>query len=183
MRDVESNSLWDHITGECFEGPLKDQKMDFWGIDMTTVEAELLSHPDVIMLQSPGTPFLMSTAMNTITGTKFINKEKGKIMFPPGFRKTMNAEIDSRLPEGENGLGVMDDTYRAKYYPLSVIPKGGSIEDEWMGRRLIVERGPIDGAPKAHWADAADPDDKPMQLLSRWYGFAFTYPACEIYTQ
>lgn len=181
MRDEESLSLWDHITGECFEGSLEGQKMTFWGVDMTTVEAELTNYPEVILLKSPGIPFLKSTAMNTFTGTTFIDRQKFRLL--PFFRRSMNGEIDSRLPEGENGLGVMDETHNAKYYPMSAIPKGGSIEDEWLGRQLIVERGPIDGVPKARWADAADDDDKPMQLLSRWYGFAFTYPDCEIYGQ
>jgi hypothetical protein len=28
------------------------------------------------------------------------------------------------------------------------------------------------------WADTGE---QPMQLLSRWYGFSFTYAGCEIY--
>jgi len=40
MRDEETESLWDHITGECFDGPLIGERLAFWGVEMTTVEAD-----------------------------------------------------------------------------------------------------------------------------------------------
>ena len=176
LRDEESNSLWDNITGECFDGPLVGQRLPFWGIDITTVEAELQSHPNVILLKSPGLPFFKSTMMNVAIGKNFIDK-KGTTL-PGFFRRSMHSDIDPRLPEGENGLGVMTDDHQAKFYPMSAIPKGERIEDDWMGRTLIVQRGAIDGVPRAKWADG---NGRPMQLLTRWYGFSFTYPDCEIY--
>lgn len=175
MRDDESMSLWDHITGECFEGPSTGRRLPFWGVDLTTVEAELADHPDAILIQSEGMPWY-SRIMRWIFGDNLINK-KGTILLPH-FRSSMNAKIDDRLPEGENGLGVMDENNHAKFYPLKTIAKGGSISDEWMGRTLIIERGRIDGTPRARWADGSG---RPMQLLTRWYGFSFTYPDCDIF--
>lgn len=182
LRDEESNSLWDHITGECFDGPHAGKRLPFWGIDMTTVEAELATHPDVILLKSPRIPFFKSTMMNLAIGKEFINKEGTTLI--PMFRRSMHSAIDDRLPEGENGLGVMTDDHQAKFYPMSAIPKGGQIEDEFLGRTLIIERGAIDGVPRAKWADSDGPNGngRPMQLLTRWYGFSFTYPGCDIYS-
>lgn len=114
--------------------------------------------------------------MNTLIGKTFIEKEGTTLL--GHFRKSMNSDIDPRLPEGENGLGIMTDDHQAKFYPMSAIPKGSVIEDDWLGRKLIVQRGALDGVPRAKWADGSG---RPMQLLTRWYGFSFTYPNCDIY--
>jgi hypothetical protein len=175
MRDEESLSLWDHITGECFDGPLAGERMNFWPVVLTTVEAELAKYPDVILLQS-NYRSLQSGVMRVVLGKSFINREGTKLL--PHFRKSMHAEIDPRRPEGEQGLGVLGDNDQGKYYPMQAIPKGGVIEDVWNGRKLRIERNALDGVPFARWIDSNEP---PMQLLTRWYGFSFTYPNCEIY--
>jgi len=177
MRDEETESLWDHITGECFDGPLTEQRLDFWHVSLTNVTAELTKHPDTILLKS-GYRSVKSSVMKVLTGTKLNHNSKGTIL-APHFRKSMHKEIDSRLPEGEQGLGLMDDLDHGKFYPVKSIPKGGEIEDEWLGRKLRIERNALDGVPFATWVDT---NEAPMQLLSRWYGFSFTYPSCEIYT-
>ena len=90
----------------------------------------------------------------------------------------MSKKIDARLPEGTQGLGVTDGQKNGKFYPVRLLPKGQTVTDVWQGRTLLLERGAIDGVPSAKWADGGTP---PMQLLSRWYGFSFTYPNCKIY--
>ena len=175
MRDDESQSLWDHISGESFEGHLAGRRLPFWGVELTTVEAELADHPESILIQSESMPWY-GRLMRFVFGNNLIGK-KGTIL-PPRFRSSMNSKIDERLPEGENGLGIMDEDNNAKFYRLDSIEKGDSITDEWKGRKLIIERGRIDGTPRARWADGSG---RPMQLLTRWYGFSFTYPGCEIY--
>jgi len=181
MRDEETNSLWDHITGECFEGPLTGERLPFWGIEMATVESALHTDVDLVLLKSDSM-FLMRMVMslgNAMTiGQTFINSKPKKIFRP--FRATMSAEPDARLPERTQGLGVMDEEHHGKFYPLGALPEDGQIEDLWQGRRLVISRSQIDGVPKARWADG---EDGPMQLLTRWYGFAFTYPDCEIYSE
>jgi hypothetical protein len=57
------------------------------------------------------------------------------------------------------------------------IPKDG-LEDHWHGRILRVELNRLDGVPYAYWKGTGE---CPMQLLTRWYGFAFTYPGCGIW--
>ncbi len=86
-------------------------------------------------------------------------------------------EADPRLPEMTQGLGVVIEG-RARYYPLRSVPPGG-LEELWGERKLRVDIGATDGVPFAEWMDNGE---RPFQLLSRWYGFAFTYPECEFYT-
>ena len=176
MRDEETESLWDHITGECFEGPLAGRNLDFWPVSMTTVAAERANHPETILLKSDHRS-LISMLMKMIVRRQSLINNKGTFL-PPGFRGSMHSTIDSRLPEGEQGLGVMDGLNGGKFYPMRAIPKEGAIEDQWLGRKLRVERRAIDGVPFARWLDD---DEPPMQLLTRWYGFSFSYPNCDIY--
>lgn len=176
MRDEETKSLWDHITGECFEGPLEGERLPFWPVYLTTVEAELHSHPDVLLLRS-GYRSIKTGVMNMILKSRTGLHTEGTTLLPQ-FRNTMNGKIDPRLPEGEQGLGLMTEDHQARFYPVRLIPKGGCIMDTWQGKKVQIERSAIDGVPVATYVDS---DEVPMQLLSRWYGFAFTYPDCEIY--
>ena len=180
MRDEETKSLWDHITGECFEGPLAGARLDFWYAGLTTVAAELARNPDAILLKSNHRSLLktlMKWAHADFSGGKsLINRQTSKL--PPTFRFSMSRAIDSRLPKDEQGLGVIGENDSGKFYPLRLLPKAQVVMDVWNGRTLHIERGEIDGVPYARWADGGEP---PMQLLTRWYGFSFTYPNCDIY--
>ncbi|GJM42913.1 MAG: hypothetical protein DHS20C20_31950 [Ardenticatenaceae bacterium] len=179
VRDEQSNSLWDHITGECFDGPLSGERMEFWHVPLTTVAAELARNPQAILLKSDYNTLFMRFMMwihaSFSGGNSLINRENSKI--PPHFRFSMSQSIDGRLPKDQQGLGVMSEDDSGKFYPMQLLPKGEMVTDVWNGRTLHIERGDIDGVPTARWADGG----QPMQLLSRWYGFSFTYPNCDIY--
>ncbi|VAW32339.1 hypothetical protein MNBD_CHLOROFLEXI01-1062, partial [hydrothermal vent metagenome] len=151
----------------------------FWHVALTNVEAELAHNPNAILLKSNYRSLikmLMALASKWLSGGRStINREK--TVLPPRFRGSMSKKIDARLPEGEQGLGVTDGRNIGKFYPMRLLPKGQVVADVWRGRTLLIERGAIDGVPSAKWADGGEP----MQLLSRWYGFSFTYPGCDIY--
>ena len=151
MRDEESKSLWDHITGECFDGPLAGSQLDFWHVSLTNVLAERTNYPQTILLKS-GYRSVKSSFMKGVIGNRMSYNKEGT-MLGPHFRKTMSKEIDHRLPEGEQGLGVMDALNQGKFYPVKEIPKGGFIEDVWLERPLRIERNELDGVPKATWTD------------------------------
>jgi hypothetical protein len=172
MTDEETWSLWDHITGEAFKGPLAGYKLDAWPISVTTVAAANQKYPGIIHIGSQ-----YRSPKKWLF--KVINRRKinSRGFLPPLFRRSMSREIDNRLDEMTQGLGVIVED-EGKFYPLDLIPKGGDIEDTWRGRVLQIERHSVDGIPFAHWKDTGSP---PMQLFTRWYGFSFTYPECEIY--
>ena len=178
MRDEETESLWDHITGECFDGPLAGERLDFWPVFLTTVAAERAKHPETILLISGHRSF-RSLLMGKLISKRVNYRREGTFLAPP-FRQSMHQAVDPRLPEGEQGLGLMTADHAGKFYPVRLIPKGGTIEDSWQGRPIRIVRDPLDGVPVATWTDSSE---LPMQLLSRWYGFSFTYPGCEIYTE
>lgn len=114
------------------------------------------------------------SAVGIAMGLAHSKKLKAKGFIPPPFRRTMDAS-DPRLPENTNGLGVIVEG-RARFYPMNALAQG--IDETWNGRAMRIGLGKLDGAPHATWAQD---DSRPMQMLSRWYGFSSTFPDCEIY--
>lgn len=172
LMDDESGTYWDHVSGEALKGPLLGHTLDPWPIRITTRAAALAERPRLrIALSDYRSPlaWIMSLVhRRTIHNRGFI---------PLPFYLTMRDPVDDRLPKLTQGLGVMVGS-DARFYPMAAIPEGG-IADDWHGRKLVVERGRIDGVPRARWGDGGE---EPMQLLTRWYGFAYTYPNVAIYS-
>ena len=166
--DDETRTYWDHITGEAVHGPQAGTQLEVFPISMTTVAAELAAHPETQLLRSklPLKARLFS----------WIHRKKiGKRGFiPPPFRRTMSAP-DERLPENEQGLGVVVEG-EARFYPSTGLSE--PIEDELGGLRLRIARGEIDRVP---FAESVNDGTRPFQLFTRWYGFAYTFPGCSIH--
>lgn len=171
LADRETRTHWDHITGEAVDGPLASYQLDVWPVHMTTVAAALMEHPNITISRSGYPRFRRKLAERLYP--HFIY---GKVWLPGFFYASMSEPIDPRLDKLTQGLGVIVGK-KAKYYPLNCIPAEG-IRDQWLGRILCVKREAISGVPYARWDDT---NEEPMQLLSRWYGFSFTYSQCEIY--
>jgi hypothetical protein len=171
MADTETWTLWDHMTGEAFEGPLKGERLDFWGMTITTVEAALVERPTVEISISDYRS--MGSRLLGLVAGRGVHSERS--FFPPNFKRTMSTPPDDRLDRFAQGLGVIVDDV-GRYYPMVSIQDG--IEDVLDGRTLRISIGAIDGIPRATWTDD---NSAPMQLLSRWYGFSYTYPGCSIY--
>jgi hypothetical protein len=138
---------------------------------MTTVAAALSEHPDITISLSEFRSLRPKLAQKLYP--HFIHSTG---WLPGFFYASLSEPIDSRLDKLTQGLGVIVGK-KAKYYPMNRIPARG-IRDCWLNRLLCIERGAIDAVPRATWLDT---NEEPMQLLSRWYGFSFTYPQCEIY--
>jgi len=171
LADSETRTHWDHITGEAFAGPLAGTRLDVWAVQMTTVAAAHATYPEIDVSLSGLHSFNKRLAQWLYP--RFIH---GRVFFPWFFYASLSKPIDSRLDKMTQGLGVIVGR-QAKFYPLGSIAEDG-INDDWQGRVLHVIRGALDGVPHASWAGT---DEEPMQLLTRWYGFSFTYPNCEIY--
>ena len=171
LADRETRTHWDHITGASLKGPLAGCQLELFPVHMTTVAAALAEHPHITI--SPSNYRSLRRKLAQRLYPHFIH---GKLWLPGFFYASMNEPIDPRLDKLTQGLGVVVGK-QAKYYPLDRIPLSG-IQDQWQGRILWIERGKVDGVPHAKWLAT---NEEPMQLLSRWYGFSFTYPQCDIY--
>jgi len=171
LADRETRSHWDHITGEAFAGPLTGTRLAVWSIQMTTVAAAQAEHSSLEVSTSGFRSFKKRLAQWLYP--RFIH---GRVLFPWFFYASLSEPIDPRLDKLTQGLGVIAGG-QAKFYPLDSIAEGG-INDAWQGRTLHINCGALDGVPHAVWLDT---NKEPMQLLTRWYGFSYTYPNCGVY--
>lgn len=166
--DDETKTYWNHITGEGLHGSLKGKKLEMFSLEVTNVEAALAKNPNLsISMSKVG---LFARVMGKILGKAHFSKG----FFPPSFKKTMG-KIDNRLPTMTHGLGVSVGRV-CKFYPYDRI--GDGIQDNFTGRQLIIKIGDVDKIPFARWESS---EKIPSQLFTRWYGFSFTFPNCEIY--
>jgi hypothetical protein len=204
LGDRESGSYWDHITGECVHGPLKGHRLEIFPLSHTDVTQALAIHPGAQIATSKQTLKQRILARITDWG----RQSKGG-MLPPGFKKTMGEE-DPRRPPMDRGLGVWNDTTH-RYYPLERLhAHGGALLDNLDGQGLLVYVDPAINTPSAFYTEATrcrwqgdvlhldtgetvregllyDAEGelwaiaRPMQLFARWYGFAYTFPGCDVY--
>ncbi len=211
LGDKTTGSYWDHITGECIYGERKGLQLEFSDFDLiyTTVASALESHPNAQIALSQGVgfrPALQRAFMRRVNTLfpKFIGNR-----LPPHFLQTLGVE-DDRRERMDMGLGVWTTT-TARYYPLTMIqaqPTG--ILDTFAGRSIYVYYNDQAKAPDAFYIDvthakvadngitfdtgaqlrdgklyAADGQmqtlERSQQMFTRWYGFAYTFPNCEIY--
>ncbi|GEM_PF-1084069 len=178
MSDEKTWSNWDHITGECFEGPLRGRQLEVWPMRITTAGAALHELPELTIARTEQAS-LSSLVTEKVRGYQ-INKRG---MIPPPFFATMSGKIDDRAHRLEVGLGVVAKDLlgatHAKFFPMSAVPRDSELEDNLAGRAIVVSRGSIDDIPRARWGRGGT---EPMQMLARWYGFSFTFPGCGLWT-
>ncbi|MFD1394545.1 DUF3179 domain-containing (seleno)protein [Kroppenstedtia eburnea] len=173
LMDRETRSYWNHITGECVHGPLKGEKMEMLLLGQMTAGQALDQWPDLqlaLSKQPPFRRFVLQPLMNFF----------GRFgIYPPGFKGTI-IKRDRRLPDMKSGVGIMTSQVQ-RFYPINVIEQaGGELRDTLVGRPVVISVDE-DGFPEVHYEDTEDPQDVPQHLFTRWYGFALTYPNCEIY--
>ena len=171
LADRDTRTHWDQITGKASAGPLAGYRVDVWPVHMTNVAAARIEYPAITISFSK-----VRSPRRWLAQRLYPRFVHDKVWLPGFFYASMSEPMDPRLDKLTQGLGVIIGK-KAKYYPMNRIPSDG-IQDNWMNRILRVECGMIDGVPRATWLDTGE---QPMQLLSRWYGFSFTYPDCEIY--
>ncbi len=204
--DLETHSFWDHITGECFHGELRGKELEVRGsLIYMTVKHILKVYPDAYIAISHQTLF-QKFLSQVFQWTSL--RPKGYM--PPFFAKTMG-KIDDRLPKMDIGLGVSTGE-KSVYYPMNEIKsKGNALIDTLNGLKVLVYIDPISktpaaaitGASSCKWEgdelhldtqeilknsrfydekDEVVSTNRPLQTFTRWYGFSYTFPNCDIYS-
>lgn len=167
--DDQTGTYWDHISGAALHGELAGTRLRRFPIRHTTARAALARYPALEVVLSE--PSLLGKLYGLFLSRRMVGT---KGFLPPGFRGTMG-ELDDRLPDRTQGLGVLVGD-EACFYPSSLLERPASVT--LAGRRLRVALGEHDEVPTA---EPIDGKERPFQLYTRWYGFSFTFPGCEIY--
>ncbi|MEL7121308.1 MAG: DUF3179 domain-containing (seleno)protein, partial [Bacteroidota bacterium] len=171
MSDKQTNSYWDHITGECLHGFYGGEQLNIISSHEIIFEKDASSHLKVAVPKLSRFQKLVVKMQNGHTWRKV---PEGK--FYPGFKESFEFE-DNRRPEKELGLGIVQDDI-AKFYPLIYIQRQEKIIDIIGKRKVIVSIDDELSIPKAKFVNN---DRKPTQIFMRWYGFVQTFKNVEIY--
>ena len=201
LGDEETGSIWNHITGRAVYGPLEGTTLPVFNLLHMTAEQALDRYPELSVAISD----------RPVRGRRgFFASFAERVPFlREGFRSTIVKE-DTRLPTMDIGLGVWTDSDQ-RYYPMeAVLAAGAALVDDFDGRRLVVYVEPGAYSLDAFFTEeqrvSADGSsitvgnelvleggvlkdgsgrrlemERPLQLFSRWYGFALTFPGTTIY--
>ena len=201
LADEETGSIWNHITGRAVYGPLEGHTLPVSNLLHMTAEQALDRYPGLSV----------ATSNRPVRGRRrFFASFAERIPFlREGFRSTIVKE-DTRLPTMDIGLGVWTESEQ-RYYPLEAVQAAGAaLVDDFDGRRLVVYVEPGAYSLDAFFTEEAIVStdgsrvtvgeelvleggvlrdaggdrlemDRPLQLFSRWYGFALTFPGTTIY--
>src|SRR5258708_3930487 len=110
MRDLETNSHWQQIGGDCFEGPMKGKRLAMVAFLFTTWGEWRTHHPDTLVLVPEPTfkeayDFMSNRILNFGFGS---NKKPGRELI---------RDQDNRLPNYEQVIGIeVGEAHKA--YPL-----------------------------------------------------------------
>jgi len=200
MQDVETRTLWSHITGEALYGELAGYRMPVSNLLQMTVTQALEMAPDIRVAIS-------DQPITRRPGANGVDNPDAELT--PMFSETLGQE-DTRRERMELGLGLWSERAR-KYYPVVTLrERGGAILDEFDGDTVLVWLDPLTSTPSALFIDATSvevanreirldggrvlrggvvyaadnqsvPVGLPQQLFTRWYGFSLTFPGAEIY--
>ena len=204
LEDLCTGSVWHHLTGDCIVGPCRGSRLPVLGsVQHLTAAQALADYPRAAFYQ-PAQPRWLRWYSLLIE--KVVSGRRGFIPWP--FYRTM-PPADRRLPRLTMGLGIWHGE-RASFFPLTTIKKHDSVLIiYWQGQRLIVLKDPVSHRPLALFSPAETArwqgsrlllDDgnwiengqvynangerhtasRPCQTFTRWYGFAATFPNCEI---
>jgi hypothetical protein len=203
--DEETNSYWQHITGEGLHGSSAGKQLHMITTTRQMTAGEALAINGGARLLTTA----LTEAQQTLSGMMEKMRSKPE-KAEAGIIATI-AEEDKRRPRFELGLGVWGGHGETSaFFPLVMMHMhDNALLTEFDGRRLLIYQ--VEGAiaPVAAYVDArplgwnddvlrldngasirndlyltsdgqSQPLERPMQLLMRWYGFALTFPGCQV---
>lgn len=203
MRDEQSGTFWDHMTGEAVYGPLVGTSLDVSTLRQTTVAQVLRQDGQALVALSDQK--LREDDDLKLDG--LLARVRGGLS--QFFSGTVERE-DDRRPTMDLGLGIWGGE-RAIYYPYdTILAAGNAILDRYEGRGVLVYLDPSARALAAYFteADGFEWDEgvlrltdgerieggvlfgadgaratgrRPLQVFTRWYGFSLTFPGVPIY--
>ena len=203
MRDEETGTFWDHLTGEAVYGPGVGKVLEVANLLHSRADQVLANYPDALIALSD-----RSIRTNEdMEPRSLLQRVRGSLSRM--FSSTVEEE-DSRLPTMDIGLGLWLGE-EARYYSYDrVVAEDRAVLDTFQGRRTLVMLDPASYVLAAFQVDAESlrwDDDvlrlsngqyversilydadgsraeaaRPLQIFTRWYGFALTFPDAEIY--
>jgi hypothetical protein len=205
MSDGETGSVWEHVTGECIRGPLQGTQLDTRPAQYLTVAQLLEAAPDANIALS------RASWQSRLLDVLLLRRMLAPTGYMPGIFRLSLTQSDTRVPELEIGLGIWSDGH-ARFYPMNTIRgQNSALMDTLDQQQLVIYIDPTSATPAAHrttaqiqgWegdtlvldsgerirngcvlnaAAEQRPIDRPNQQFTRWFGFSYMFPGCEIFS-
>jgi hypothetical protein len=205
LRDIETGSYWDLITGLCLHGELAGKQLRrFATLRHMRAKDALVAYPT---LQLASLPISAEDKKDADEEDEF--RRAARPEWSTRLANTLTYE-DSRLPRLDMGLGIWTPR-SARYYPIITLNATDNLTlDTLEGHNLLVYIDPESRIPDAFYTDASEAHwygetlllnngmkvlhgavfdaagnlvrvERPLQLFQRWYGFAVMFRECEIF--
>ena len=205
MRDEETGTFWDHLTGEAVYGPQVGTALELANLLHSRAGQVLENDPDALIALSDRA----MRADEDMEPRSLLARVGGRLSSM--FLRTVKEE-DDRLPTMDIGLGIWDGEEGRYYSYERVVAEDRAVLDTFQGKRTLVFLDPSSFVLSAFLVDADglrwdgdvlrlsndqyvegsvlyDPDGtrasgaRPLQIFTRWYGFSLTFPDTEIYAE
>lgn len=200
MKDDETSTLWNHVTGEGMHGEHASTRMPVRNLLQMNADQAVELDNDIRVAIS-GRPYSVEGRRS-----RYINPD-AKLM--PMFVQTLGVD-DGRRPRMDMGLGVWSESTH-RYYPIETLRSRGNYAlDEFDGHKTLIYLDPLTSTPRAIFVAADEvnfQDDtiildggrkivsgrlygahgeetqanEPLQMFTRWYGFSLTFPDPEVF--
>jgi hypothetical protein len=207
LADQESQSYWNHLTGNCLHGKLSGKKLEQLASFLQMTADDILNaYPNALFASD-------NMSADDVKETEEWDKAE-RLSEKPSWDedeelvRSLRHE-DTRLPRHEMGLGIWTETSR-RFYPIRLLYKQQNLFfDEFEGRRILVYSDPHVGLPMALYSEANHAEwhgdeihlsgnqelkkatlyqdgkavniERPRQNAIRWHGFSAVFPDCEVY--
>lgn len=198
--DEETGSIWHHITGRAMNGPMAGARMQTFNALQMTVEVALGAYPDIEVATSDR-PIRRGDQRSVDRDMELSERFRATMAEEDTRRPTM--EIGLGIWEESTGL--------QRYYPLDAIRESGNaLIDDFGTGRVLIHLDPLTVTPLAQYTSASsfewdgdalrlDTGDvvwdgllyaadgrrreirRPLQVFTRWYGWALMFPSSEIH--
>ena len=177
MRDEETGTFWDHLTGEAVYGPQVGTVLEIANL--------LHSRADQVLANDPGALIALSDrAMRTdedMEPRSLLARVGGRLSRM--FRTTVKEE-DDRLPTMDIGLGIWDGEEAWYYSYERVVAEDEAVLDTFQGQRLLVFLDPSSYVLSSFLVDAESLrwDDDVLRLSNDQYVEGRVQPTLILYT-
>lgn len=206
IADQETQSYWNHLTGECLHGELA-------GAELIRLNGLLQMRAAEALSAYPQAQFVL---IDDLSDEETTTAERWNTIYRlpenPNYGDGLNgtgAITDDRLPRHDMGLGLWTATTTRYYSILELYENDGLIVDTVDGRTVIVTVDPDIGLPTAFYSDVDNVSksydkillgddtyyskgmiyvnnerarmERPNHNAIRWYAFSALFPNCEIY--
>ncbi|MFX1535134.1 MAG: DUF3179 domain-containing (seleno)protein [Promethearchaeota archaeon] len=172
MRDRETHTIWQHLTGEALSGQFKGKSLELLGGELMTWGAWTEEHPQTLLALEPQKTIYRRLVF------KFLNKalRSSEYMSAPGFTD-LGKEID---PHEEIFAITIEGVSKA--YPSSVFLKTPLIRDKFSNTIVELEYNREKNSIKAHIIINEKERVKIHVERHLWLGWKEFHPETEVFS-